>query len=98
MELKMKIITVTKCSPEGKDPYTRIDYIALDQDIKYEKIKGKPVKAMFISGLGAFEKIPTSVIDTEVYVTLEYEENPYNPMRPRCKCKSLRTKTGVIEF
>lgn len=98
MEQKMKIMTVTKCSPKEGNPYTRLDVVNLNQSIKSENVKGQIVAPMFISGHSAFDKIPANILDQEVYITVDYQSNDRNPMKPKTVITSIRSKNGTIDL
>ena len=62
MELKVNIVTITKCTPKGKEPYTRIDYIATEKPCKSDKVKGFIVSFAFLPA-DAFEKLDKDLIN-----------------------------------
>ena len=72
MEMKMRILTVTKCSPKGKEPYTRLDYVLTDKEkmSKSDKVKGTIVAPMFFSGHDTFDKIPEEIIQQNIIFKL----------------------------
>ena len=98
MEHKIKILTVTKCTPREGTPYTRLDIVNLGQVVKSENVKGNLVSPMFITGHEAFSKIPESIIGQEVSLELTYEPNDRNPMKPRAVIKAIHTKNGIISL
>ena len=97
-KIKIKLLTVTKCSPTGREPYTRFDYIPLDMSSKSDKVKGKIVSAFFVNGHEAFEKVPESLIDQELLAEVDYEPNPREPLKPRPKITSLESKNGIVDL
>ena len=98
MEQKIKIMTITKCTPKQGNPYTRLDIINLGQTIKSQNVKGNIVAPVFISGHEAFDKIPESVLDQDVYVTIDFKPNDKNPMKPKAVITSIRAKSGTIDL
>lgn len=100
MTMKIMILTITKCCPKGKDPYTRIDYIVTDNDkvISSDKCKGHIVAPMFITGTNAFDNIPANVVGQEVIAVVETKDNPRNPMKPYVQTTMLKTKNGDISL
>ena len=98
MELKMRILTVTKCSPKGKEPYTRLDYVLTDKMSKSDKIKGSIVAPMFFTGFDVWDKIPDNVIQSEVTGIIETRDNPRNPLKPFVQLIRIVTKNGPIDL
>lgn len=98
MELKMIILTVTKCSPKGKEPYTRVDYVLTDKLSKSDKIKGSIVAPMFFTGFDAWEKIPEDIIQQNVTGIIETRDNPRNPLKPFVQLTQIVTKNGIIDL
>lgn len=98
MEQKMKIMTITKCSPKQGDPYTRLDVINIGQTVKSQNVKGHIVAPIFITGHEVFDKIPENILDQEVYVTIDFKPNDRNPMRPKAVVTSIRAKSGTIDL
>lgn len=98
MEQKMKIMTITKCSPKQGDPYTRLDVINIGQTVKSQNVKGHIVAPIFITGHDVFDKIPESILDQEVYVTIDFKPNDRNPIRPKAVVTSIRSKSGTIDL
>lgn len=95
---KVRILTVTKCSPSGSSGYTRIDFIPLGETIKSENVKGNIVAPAFISGHEAFEKIPENIVGQDVEIELDYQPNPRNIMKPKAVINSIVTKNGIISL
>lgn len=98
MELKIRILTVTKCSPANKQPYTRVDYVLTDKMAKSEKIKGSIVAPMFFSGHEVFDKIPEKIIQEDVTGIVETVDNPRNPLKPFVQLTKIVTKNGTIDL
>lgn len=96
----MRILTVTKCSPSGKEPYTRIDYILTDKEkmSKSDKVKGSLVAPMFFTGFEVFDKIPEDIIQQNVTGIIETCDNPRNPLKPFVKLTQIVTKNGIINL
>jgi len=98
MTKKVKILTVTKCSPNSGSSYTRLDFIPLGETVKSQNVKGNIVAPAFISGHDAFDRIPESIIGEEVSIDIDYEPNSRNLMKPRTVIKSILTKNGNISL
>lgn len=97
MELKVNIVTITKCTPKGKEPYTRIDYIATDKPCKSDKVKGFIVSFAFLNA-SAFEKLNEKLINNECVLLIDTVENPMNPMRPKSKIIGIKFKDETIDL
>ena len=95
MELRMKIVTVTRCRPKDKTPYTRIDYLPLDKGTVSENVKGSIVAPIFVSGLETFDKIPESIINEDVIGLIEYKGDT---MKPKATLIGIKTKNGTIDL
>lgn len=98
MEHKVRILTITKCTPKEGTPYTRLDIVNLGQVVKSENVKGNIVSPLFITGHDAFLKIPEAIIGQDVSLELSYEPNDRNPMKPKAVIKSIHTKNGIISL
>lgn len=97
MELKVNIVTITKCTPKGKEPYTRIDYIATEKPCKSDKVKGFIVSFAFLPA-DAFEKLDKDLINNESVLLIDMVENPMNPMRPKVKIIGIKFKDETIDL
>ncbi len=95
MELRMRIVTVTRCRPKERDPYTRIDYLPLDKGTKSENVKGVIVAPIFVTGLETFDKIPESIINEDVTGIIEYKGST---MKPKATLIGIKTKNGTIDL
>lgn len=98
MNKKVRILTITKCSPKEGNPYTRLDFVPLGDTIKSSNVKGSIVAPAFITGHDAFDKIPESIINQEVEIELDFEPNARNLMKPRTIIKTIITKNGNISL
>ena len=98
MTKKVRILTITNCSPKDGKPYTRLDFIPLGETVKSQNVKGSIVAPIFISGHEAFDKIPESIINQDVEIDLDFEPNPNNVMKPRTVVKAILTKNGNINL
>ena len=97
-ELKICILTITKCQPKDKNPYTRIDFIPLTSNIKSENIKGAPVSPIFCH-IDAFNKIPEDIILKECVAKITHKPINGNPFKSRAVLESITTKdNGTINL
>ncbi len=97
MELKVNLTTITKCCPKGKEPYTRIDYIATDKPCKSEKVKGYIVLYAFLP-ITAFDKLDEKMVNKECTLMVETVENPMNPMKPKTKITGIKYNNAIINL
>jgi len=98
MNTKIMILTVTKCSPKDKEPYTRIDYISLDKGSTSENVRGHIVAPVFMNGHTVFDKIPSNFIGQELVANISYAPNPLNPSRAKMIINSLTYKNETIDL
>ena len=94
----MRILTVTKCSPKGKEPYTRVDYVLTDKMAKSDKIKGSIVAPMFFTGFDVWDKIPEDIIQQNISGFIESIDNTRYPLKHFLKLTQIVTKNGIIDL
>lgn len=99
MEMKIRVLNVSKCEPKDKEPYTRMEYVSIEEDkiIKTEKCKGYILNPVFMK-VDVFDKIPADIINQDVIAVLSAIDNPRNPLKPYVQITALKTRNGTINL
>lgn len=92
MKMNIILLTATKCEPKGKNAYTRLDYINLDNKNQSSKVKGNIVQVLFAKA-EAFDNIPSDVVGDKCTAVIELNNNL------KANVKALETsKHGTISL